>query len=161
MNIRRARISDANAIVEIYNWYIANTAITFETDTVSVEEMEMRIKEKLDQYDWLVAETDGILIGYAYYGSFRPRTAYQHTVESTIYLSGEFKGKGMGISLYKELINSAKDKYFREMIAVVALPNPESISFHIKMEFREVGIMKKIGFKFDNYLDVMFLQKSL
>lgn len=161
MNIRRARISDANAIVDIYNWYIVNTTITFETNPVSIEEMKLRIQKKLNQYDWLVAETDDILLGYAYYGSFRARTAYQHTVESTIYLSNEFKGKGIGISLYKELINSAKEKKFREMIAVIALPNPESVSFHKKMEFGEIGVMRKIGFKFNNYIDVLFLQKSL
>ncbi|MCK9625970.1 MAG: N-acetyltransferase family protein [Bacteroidales bacterium] len=161
MNIRQAKISDANAITEIYNWYVINTSITFETDPVSVEEMEMRIKEKLDKYDWFVAEKNDVLIGYAYYGPFRARVAYQHTIESTIYLSHEFIGNGMGVSLYGELINAAKNKKYREMLAVVALPNPESISFHKKMGFVDVGLMKKIGFKFDNYLDVSFLQKSL
>ena len=110
MNIRQAKISDANAITEIYNWYVINTSITFETDPVSVEEMEMRIKEKLDKYDWFVAEKNDVLIGYAYYGPFRARVAYQHTIESTIYLSHEFIGNGMGVSLYGELINAAKNQ---------------------------------------------------
>ncbi|MDP4277000.1 MAG: N-acetyltransferase family protein [Bacteroidota bacterium] len=161
MKIRRAEISDAAAIVELYNWYIVNTSITFETEPISVEEMKMRMEEKLDNYDWLVAEIDDVLVGYAYYGSFRSRAAYQHTVESTIYLSREFKGQGIGSRLYKELIDSAKNKKYREMLAVIAIPNPESISFHKKMGFLEVGVMKKIGYKFNCYVDVSFLQKSL
>lgn len=161
MNIRQAKISDAKSIVEIYNWYVVNTTITFETDPISIKDMEMRIKEKLEKYGWLVAEINDVIIGYAYYGSFRPRAAYQHSVESTIYLSPEFKGKGLGAGLYEKLIDSAKDKRFREILAVIALPNPESISFHKKMGFEEIGVMKKIGFKFGNYLDVSFIQKSL
>jgi len=161
MNIRRAKIEDAKSINDIYNRYIVNTSITFETEPVSLVEMERRIAEKLHKYDWLVAEIDNEIIGYAYFGSFRTRAAYQHTVESTIYLSEEFKGKGWGTPLYAALIESAKDKKFREMLAVVALPNSESIHFHEKMGFSEIGVMKRIGYKFNNYLDVSFLQRSL
>ena len=161
MKIRRANISDSTAIVEIYNWYIENTTITFETIPVSVEEMNNRIEDKLVNYDWFVAELNDKVIGYAYYGAFRTRVAYQHTVETDIYLSPEFKGNGIGSLLYAQLFDSANDKGFREMLAVVALPNSDSIRFHKKMGFTEVGLMKKIGYKFNEYIDVSFLQKSL
>lgn len=161
MNIRNANADDASAIIEIYNWYVLNTTITFETEPVSVGEMRKRIDEKLLKYDWVVAETDNQIIGYAYYGAFRARAAYQHTVESTIYMSHEFKGKGLGTLLYENLIDSAVRKGFREMLGVIALPNPESIGFHQKMGFTEIGTMKKVGYKFNQYIDVVLLQKSM
>jgi L-amino acid N-acyltransferase YncA len=161
MNIRRATIDDANAIGEIYNWYIINTIITFETGIVTVETMRNRIGEKLTTYDWLIAEVDDKIIGYAYYGSFRPRAAYKHTVESTIYLSKDAQGKGFGRLLYARLIESVKERGFREVIGIIALPNPESIRLHEKMGFAEIGILKNIGHKFDNYIDVGIWQKTI
>lgn len=161
MIIRRAEICDAAAIAEIYNWYIANTVITFETETVASEEMETRIIEKLKKHDWLVAEIANEIIGYAYYGAFRPRAAYGHTVESTIYLLQQFKGRGCGAQLYDELLRSAGERKFREVLAVIALPNPESIRFHEKAGFAHAGIMKSIGYKFHRYIDVAILQKSI
>jgi len=159
MNIRRATIDDALAIVEIYNWYILKTTITFETDVVTDEIMRNRISEKLMTYDWLIGEVDKKIIGYAYYGSFRPRTAYKHTVESTIYLSQDAQGKGFGKLLYTRLIESIQEHGFREIIGVISLPNPESIRLHEKMGFAKIGILKNIGYKFDNYIDVVIWQK--
>lgn len=161
MIIRRAEICDAAAIAEIYNWYIANTVITFETEHVSIEEMEARIREKLRNHDWLIAEEDNRIIGYAYYGEFRSRAAYGHTVEATIYLLPQYKGRGVGITLYEELFRSAGERKFREVLAVIALPNPESIRFHEKAGFTHAGIMKSIGYKFHRYIDVAILQKSI
>jgi L-amino acid N-acyltransferase YncA len=161
MNIRRVKTDDASHIIEIYNWYILNTTITFETEPVTLDEMKNRIKDKLSNYDWLVGEIDNKIIGYAYYGSFRPRAAYKHTVESTIYLSKDYKGKGLGNELYTHLIESAKRKGFREILGVIALPNPESMGFHRKKGFIDVGTMKNIGYKFGRYIDVALLQKSL
>jgi phosphinothricin acetyltransferase len=120
MNIRRVKTDDASNIIEIYNWYILNTTITFETEPVTLEEMKNRINDKLSSYDWLVCEIDNKIIGYAYYGSFRPRAAYKHTVESTIYLSKDYKGKGLGYELYTNLIESAKRNRFREILGVIA-----------------------------------------
>ena len=85
--IRRAEPCDAQIISEIYNWYILNTTVTFETEAIDQLEMRRRILEKLTTHDWLVAEVSGRIVGYAYYGVFRPGPAYAHTVESTIYLS--------------------------------------------------------------------------
>jgi L-amino acid N-acyltransferase YncA len=161
MKIRCAKIEDAQHIIDIYNWYIINTIITFETDPVSLAEMQERICEKLQHHDWLVAEINNEIIGYAYYGVFRARAAYRHTVESTIYLSKNFKGRGLGLPIYSALIDSAKNKGFREMLGVIALPNPESIKLHQKAGFNEAGLMKNIGFKFDTYIDVAILQKTI
>ena len=161
MLIRRAQARDAEILAEIYNGYILNTTITFEEEAITVQEMEKSISEKLLQYDWLIAEIEGKVIGYAYYGSFRARAAYKHTVESTVYLAKDFIKKGFGRELYSALIDSARNKGFREMIGVIAMPNPESIQLHSKLGFIDVGVMRKIGFKMKQYLDVAFMQKSL
>jgi phosphinothricin acetyltransferase len=161
MNIRRATGADAEIIAGMYNWYILNTIITFETEEVSPDEMKERIYEKLVRYDWIVGQIDHEIIGYAYYGPFRPRAAYNHTVESTIYLSQKSTGKGFGKRLYADLIESAKDRGFREVIGVIALPNPPSLTLHRETGFQEVGVLKNVGYKFRKYIDVALWQRSL
>jgi phosphinothricin acetyltransferase len=145
----------------VSDWYILNTIITFETNVVSPQEMEKRIRERITKHDWLVGEVKQELIGYAYYGPFRTRAAYNHTVESTIYLSQESMGKGFGRALYVELIKSVKDRGFREVIGVIALPNPQSIALHRAIGFAEVGVLKGVGYKFGSYIDVGIWQMSV
>jgi len=154
MHIRRATAGDAERVADIYNWYILNTIVTFETDVVSPQEIEKRIQETSMKHDWLVGEVNQKLIGYAYYGPFRSRAAYNHTVESTIYLSQESIGKGFGRVLYAKLIESVNGRGFREAIGVIALPNPQSIALHRAMGFAEVGVLKGVGYKFGRYIDV-------
>jgi L-amino acid N-acyltransferase YncA len=160
LHIRRALETDAAQVAEIYNWYVLNTIITFETAPVSVEEMRERIHEKLVRYDWLVGEANHQIVGYAYYGSFRPRAAYGHTVESTVYLSRKNTGKGFGKRLYSALIESAMKKEFREVIGVIALPNPASIALHQALGFHEAGVLRGVGHKFGKYVDVGLWQRS-
>ena len=160
MHIRQATAGDAARIAEIYNWYILNTIITFETDVVSPQEMTNRIQEKTINHDWLVGEVNQEVLGYAYYGPFRARAAYNHTVESTIYLSQESMGKGFGRALYTKLLESVKTRGFREVIGVIALPNPQSVALHRKMGFEVVGVLKGVGYKFGRYIDVAIWQMS-
>lgn len=161
MNVRQATKADAGKIADIYNWYILNTIISFETDPISPGEMKKRVHGKLEKYDWIVGESNQEIVGYAYYGPFRERAAYNHTVESTIYLPRENMGKGFGKVLYSHLIRSARDRGFREMIGVIALPNPESIALHQKMGFEEVGVLTGVGYKLGKYIDVGLWQRSM
>jgi phosphinothricin acetyltransferase len=161
MHIRRATVGDAERIAEIYNWYILNTIITFETDMVSPQEMKKRIQGKTIKHDWIVGEWNQEVIGYAYYGPFRARAAYNHTVESTIYLSQESIGKGFGRAVYAKLLESVKSRGFREVVGVIALPNPQSIALHKGMGFEEVGVLKNVGYKFGRYIDVGLWQMSM
>src|SRR5262245_4783642 len=108
--IRRATAEDAAALADIYNWYVLNTIVTFETEAVGPPEMGERIREKLLRYDWLVGEQDGEIVGYAYYGAFRARAAYGHTIESTIYLAPSSTGRGFGRTLYQRLMESAAEQ---------------------------------------------------
>jgi phosphinothricin acetyltransferase len=161
LNVRTASEADAGRIAEIYNWYVLNTTVSFETEAVSPQEMEKRIQERLERYDWLVGESEGKIVGYAYYGSFRPRAAYNHTVEITVYLEQVSIGKGFGQALYRELIESAANRGFRELIGVIALPDRGSIALHRKMGFREIGVLEQVGHKFGQYIDVALWQKSI
>jgi L-amino acid N-acyltransferase YncA len=123
--------------------------------------MANRIHEKLLHHDWLVGEMNHEVMGYAYYGSFRGRVAYNHTVESTIYLTQESMGKRFDRTLYGKLLESVKGHGFREVIGVIALPNPQSIALHRAMGFAEVGVLKKVGYKFESYIDVGVWQLSV
>ncbi len=161
MNIRKAMEEDAEAIARIYNWYVLNTQISFETETVGNDEMARRILEKRLKYDWLVGEVDHEIVGYAYYGAFRERSAYRHTVESAIYIPLKSIGRGFGKALYSSLIDSAKKHGFLEMVGLISLPNPGSGALHRKMGFKEVGILNKVGYKFEKYIDVGIWQLSL
>ena len=161
MQIRQATEDDAARIAEIYNWYIRHTITAFETEVVSLQDMTHRMQEKLSTHDWLVGEVNQAICGYAYYGPFRPRAAYQHTVESTIYLAQESIGHGFGKALYTQLLESVRNRGFREVVGVIALPNPQSIALHRKVGFAEVGVLKNVGYKFGRYIDVGIWQRSV
>lgn len=136
------------------------TAVTFETDAIEPREMRQRIADELATHDCLVAEADGEIAGYAYYRAFRPRAAYSHTVESTIYLAHESTGKGLGTRLYAALIRSITEKGFGQLVGVIALPNAASVKLHSKLGFREAGVLQRVGRKFGNYIDVAFWQRG-
>jgi phosphinothricin acetyltransferase len=161
MHIRPVRDADIARITEIYNWYILNTVITFELEPLSAAVMGQRIQEKVVQYDWLVGDVDGTVMGYAYYGAFHPRAAYHHTVETSIYLDQEYRGKGWGTDLYRELLDAAAKQGFREVMSLIALPNAGSIGLHRKLGFQEVGVMQNVGYKLQRYVDVALWQKTL
>lgn len=161
MHIRQVTAADAAALAAIYNYYVQATIISFETEDVSVAEMQARIRDKLVKHDWLVGEVDGELVGYAYYGTFRPRRAYEHTVESTVYVEPSYVGQGYGRQLLGALITSAQAHGYRELIGIIALPNPASIHLHRRMGFQEVGILKQAGYKLGRYIDVAIWQKSV
>jgi L-amino acid N-acyltransferase YncA len=161
VQIRRATPADAAEICRIYNEHVLGTIVSFETRAIDTSEMAARIQDKLRHHDWLVGEHEQELVGYAYYGSFRARAAYDHTAESTIYVASHASGRGFGKRLYDALIQSARDKGYREFIGVIALPNPASVALHQKVGFEEVGVLKRVGYKFGTYLDVGLWQLSL
>jgi L-amino acid N-acyltransferase YncA len=160
LKIRRALVSDATAIADIYNWYIRNTTASFESASVSVPEMRRRILDKLSHYDWLIAESDRKVAGYAYYGSFRPRAAYYRTVETSIYLAQGSVGRGWGTELYAALIESAAKKQYLQMVAVIALPNPACLALHERLGFEQAGILRGVGFKFGAFHDIALWQRA-
>ena len=148
-------------VATIYNYYVLNTASTFETAQVDAATMAVRIREKLERHDWLVGDVDGRIVAYAYYGSFRSRPAYGHTVESTVYVDHREGGKGYGKLLYAELMGSAAAKGFRQAVGFISLPNAASVALHRSLGFEQAGFLRGVGYKFDRYVDVAIYQLNL
>lgn len=161
--IRSVLDKDAKAITDIYNYYIAESAITFEEQTIDADEMLLRIaKIRAANLPWLVAESEsGEIIGYAYATKWRERFAYRFSVEVTVYLSPESFGCGMGTKLYQALFSELKDLSIHTVIAGITLPNPASIALHEKFGMQQVAHFKAVGFKFDQWLDTGYWQVQL
>jgi phosphinothricin acetyltransferase len=159
--IRSATRNDAAAICDIYNHYVLNTVISFETEAVSVDEMAARIEETLTQFPWLVYEVEGRIIGYAYASKWRLRRAYQYSVEGSVYLVQDYAGRGVGTLLYQALINELTKQNVHAVLGGIALPNPGSVALHEKLGFVKVAHLPQIGRKFDQWLDVGYWQLIL
>lgn len=152
--IRHVQRKDAEAISSIYNHYIRNSVITFEEGPVSINEMQERIDLATDELPWLVFEEKGRIQGYAYASKWKGRCAYRFSVESTVYLSIESKGKGIGYQLYKALIDRLANLSYHSIIGGIALPNPASVALHEKLGFEKVAHFREVGWKMDRWVDV-------
>jgi phosphinothricin acetyltransferase len=153
--IRNATQADAQAIVDIYNHYVLNTSISFEEGAVSVQEMVGRIAEVAsNDLPWLVMETEGEVVGYAYASKWKGRCAYRFSVETSVYLAHGVGRRGLGSELYKTLMAQLKDKGFHAAIGGIALPNPASVALHEKFGMAKVAHFKDVGFKFGQWIDV-------
>lgn len=160
--IRTATVQDAEAICRIYNHYITNTVITFEEETVNNHDIANRIKTTLATgLPWLVAEEDNVVLGYAYASPWKSRTAYQFSVETSVYLDPSASRKGWGSQLYQALFIQLKNTKVRTVIGGIALPNPASIALHEKLGMRKSAHFNEVGYKFNKWIDVGYWQKSL
>lgn len=160
--IRNIRLEDAEEIVDIYNYYILNTNVTFEADELKKEEMASRIEEKTKDNPWIVYEENNNILGYAYVGDFRGRIADRFTKEVSIYLKNDSVKRGIGTKLMKALIEICNNEYdIHTLISVVTMPNNASTAIHKKFGFERAGYFKEVGFKNDKWLDVEYLQLML
>ena len=162
MIIREAKSDDAAAIVAIYNHFIVNTPITFEEQAITPGDMAQRIADvQNSDLPWLVAEHDGVVIGYAYATKWRVRHAYRYSVESTVYLAPSHAGKGIGTLLYKALLTRLSEQGCHVVIGGIAQPNPASVALHEALGFQQVAKFKEVGFKFGQWVDVGYWQLML
>lgn len=160
--IRDISLADAKQIADIYNYYIRETIITFEEEVVSAQDIEQRIKKVTAKgYPFFVYEENGVVVGYAYLSNWRERSAYDITLETSVYLNHNSIGSGIGSVLYKELIVRAKKINIHSLIGVISLPNDESRKLHKKFNFELIGNFKESGKKFDKLIDVEFWQLIL
>jgi phosphinothricin acetyltransferase len=158
--IRAATDDDSHAIAAIYNHFIANTHVTFETEAITASEMARRITEN-SPLPWLVAEGPGGILGYAYASKWRVRHAYRFSAETTVYLRDDATGQGLGTRLYDKLLRNLRDRGFHSAIGGIALPNQASVALHEKLGFVECARFKEVGFKFDTWVDVGYWQLLL
>jgi phosphinothricin acetyltransferase len=149
-------------VARIYNHYIRETVITFEETEITHSEMADRIAKIGDlSLPWLVAESEGAIVGYAYAGKWRERSAYRYSVESTVYLDASATGRGIGTRLYRDLLTSLRATPVRTVLGVIALPNTASVALHERLGFTKVAELKEVGFKFGRWIDVAYWQLAL
>ena len=154
MPVRPVNIKDASSINDIYNHYIVNTIITFEVESLSLQQMEERIVEISAGHPYLVYEENSTVVGYCYASSWKSRCAYSSTLETTVYVHPDYTGKGIGKALMQELIKSIKQTSTHALIAGISLPNEASIKLHERMGFEKVAHFKQVGRKFNDWIDV-------
>ena len=161
MNIRLANSSDAATLLAIYAPYVENTAITFEYEVPTIEDFTNRIEKTLEKYPYLVAEEDGVVLGYAYASTYYARAAYDWAVELYVYVSQDARGKGVGSKLYDKLEDLLDQMGYMHFLVCISLPNEASLALHIKRGYQQVAHFPKIGYKFERWHDIVWLQKSL
>lgn len=162
IHIRKVKESDAERVAEIYDYYVAETCATFETETIGAAEMARRIRDTLGiPLPWLVAEAQGHVVGYAYASKWKGRCAYRYAVETTIYLHPESTGAGIGSVLYRALIDAVRAASMRTAIGGIALPNDASIRLHERLGFHKVGHFERVGYKQERWIDVGYWQLQL
>lgn len=161
VQIRNVTLNDAQELVDIYSYYVLNTTITFEYETPSMNEFTQRIQKITQKYPYLVATLDDEIIGYAYATSYKERAAYDWSVETTVYVKNDKHGLGVGKKLYTYLEQALKEKNIVNMLACITYPNPKSIDFHTKFGFEKVGHFPKVGYKFNEWRDIVWMQKVI
>lgn len=159
--IRTAERRDLARITEIYNYYVLNTPVTFDVEAYTVERRETWFGQfgSTGRHRLLVAEEDGTVMGYAGTTRFRPKAAYETTVETTIYCAPEAVGKGMGRRLYTELFELLKGEDIHRFVAGYALPNAATEALHRRFGFKVVGVFSENGRKFGKYWDVCWVER--
>ena len=161
MRLRFAVPEDAEALLEIYRPYVEKTSISFETETPSAAEFSRRIAEYSARYPYLTAEDGGRLLGYAYAHAYHERAAFDWTVETSIYIAEDARGKHVGTALYSALLKLLTLQGVKTACAVITFPNIPSTAFHQAMGFEAGGILPDFGYKLGDWHSVAYLFKVL
>ena len=168
MTIRDVRPEDAERLLEIYSYYVLETAVSFEYTVPSASEFRRRIGKTREKYPYLVCERQGFVIGYAYAGAYNTREAYAWTAATSIYVDRAFHRRGAGTLLYRELEGRLRGSGIVNLLADVAWCDEEdeylthdSCRFHLKMGFSQAARLDGIGKKFGRWYDLLWMQKKL
>jgi phosphinothricin acetyltransferase len=162
VRLRAAAPDDAADIAAIYAPYVTASATSFETEPPDARAMADRIAAGGDLYPWIVAvDESGGVAGYAYASAFRPRAAYRYAVETSVYLSQDRIGVGLGKRLYASLIATLEAQGFAQAIGAITLPNTASVRLHRRLGFVEAGVYRQVGYKLGAWHDVGLWQRGL
>lgn len=162
IHVRAASMADSEAIRAIYNDAVLNTTAVFDYTPRDPEAQRAWLKAKVDQdIPVLVADIAGAVAGYCSYGPFRAWPAYLHTVENAVYVAPDRRGKGIGKALLGPLLDIARARGLHTMIAGITADNAASLRLHQTFGYEPAGLIREAGWKFDRWLDLMFLQKML
>lgn len=168
VTLRPATLADVPALLEIYTYYVNQTAVSFEYVPPTVEEFRGRMERTLRKYPYLVAREGDRILGYTYAGAFYGRAAYDWCCELTVYLDQEARGRGVGRALYGAMEKTLGEMGVQNLYACVAECEEEdeylthgSARFHARMGFREVGRFRKCGYKFGRWYDMIWMEKLI
>lgn len=157
--MRDAAPADASGVAAVFAPYARESTVTFETEPPTPAAWETKLTTN---HPFVVLTVDGEIKGYALATPWRPKPAYRHTVETTVYLSPDATGKGHGRHLMTELLKRCKETGYRQVIAVVvASPDESSLRLHKSLGYEEAGRLRKVGWKQDQWLDTLLLQREL
>ena len=167
MKTEPVSVNDARELLDIYAYYVKETAVSFEYEVPLLNEFEERIYNISAKYPYIKAVDDnGLILGYAYAGCFKNRAAYDWSVETTVYVRKDMRKKGIGRMLYNELERLLRNMGILNMNACIAVTKNEdeylkndSVFFHEKMGFKTVGTFHKSGYKFDRWYDMIWMEK--
>ncbi|GGI06242.1 GNAT family N-acetyltransferase [Egicoccus halophilus] len=161
--VRDATAADLPAVAAIYTHYVLNTTTTFNTQVRTPREWTERFEHDVrgGRYHLLVAERDGMVSGYVETQRFRPKPAYDRSLELSIYVAPDTQSRGTGGALLGALLARLADTEFHRLYSVIALPNETSVRFHEKWGFAHRGTLTEAGHKFGRYLDVAFYERAL
>jgi len=161
MQIRLAKVTDADSVATIYAPIVASTTISFETDPPDGVAMARRISAIIPRYPWLVAEDSGHVVGFAHAGQHRTRPAYRWATEVSVYVASRARRRGIARRLYGALLELLEAQGFRAAYAGITQPNPASVGFHESMGFSTVGVYRAAGWKDGEWRDVGWWQLLL
>lgn len=161
MDIRLATPEDASAILDIYAPYINDTVITFEVKVPSTADFSRRAEKIMARFPYIVVERNGRIAGYAYAHPAGEREAYQWNAELSVYVHGDFQRRGLGSRLYSALIELLSLMGYRNLYAVITMPNEASVAMHRRLGFKPLAVHKNAGYKLGKWHDVAWLEKNL
>jgi phosphinothricin acetyltransferase len=163
VTIRPAVREDLPRLTEIYNYYIVNTAITFDLQPYTPDQRARWFDEhnRGGRHRMFVAEDAGRVVGYACTGPFRDKAAYDTSAETSVYCAHEATGRGVGAKLYLALFDALKNEDVNRLLAGITLPNDASLKLHRKLGFTDVGVFSECGRKFGQYWDVVWTERPL
>ena len=161
-DVRNAVGADLSALTAIYNHYIVHTPITFDLQPYEPEQRRAWLDDHASsgRHRLLVAEEQGEVVGYASTSRWRPKAAYETTVEASVYVRHDAVGRGAGRALYGALFDAIAGEDVHTIVAGVALPNDASIALHERFGFRQVGVFREVGRKFGRFWDVAWFQRE-
>ena len=160
--IRHAQAADLGGILDIYNDAILKTTSVYYYSPHTIEDVLRWYEEKVkDGFPVLVFEENNHVVGFATFGHFRARPAYKYTVEHSVYVHKNHRKKGVGTRLMVELIKIANERGYATMVAGIDSSNGVSMIMHEKLGFTNCGTIRKVGYKFDQWLNVTFYQYKL
>ncbi|MEC3907374.1 GNAT family N-acetyltransferase [Tamlana sp. 2201CG12-4] len=159
--IRPVHSNDAQALLDIYNYYVIHTAVTFDIEPLSIQIFKDKLNHINADYPFIVYEDNNEVLGYAYGSRFRPKPAYGYVVESTVYVKHTAHGKQIGTKLYAELLNLLKQTDLHTVLGVLTIPNEASIKLHERFGFKQVAYLKEVGLKFNKWQHVGIWQLHL